>query len=395
MLAFSRRWVSWQLAKNLLIGLAAFGSFFTLYVWRLGTLTPGLSAHEASARAASGSFRKILDNPVNAPHKVMQYIFQLMDYHGAFWMRSATVLFALVFLVSLYMVLRIWFGKVIALAGTLLLATTPWVILIARSATPDIMYLSPLLFISACALLCRTESRRTISWFVFIGSLVICMYTPGVLWLIIATLIIKRKKLVDSILKINGAMVVLGLSALALFLLPLGYAVIKNVAVGKQLLLIPDSFTGLADLINNALGSLSSLGYILPRHVDYAVGRIAILNVAQVVLAAVGFFALWKKAKKEGLSALFLVILALVAATLNNNVVILTLSLPAIAILSAAGLKHLYSKWFSVFPTNPLARWFALTLIFLVLIAHVAYGVRYALLAWPHNMETRKTYVVK
>jgi hypothetical protein len=69
--------------------------------------------------------------------------------------------------------------------------------------------------------------------------------------------------------------------------------------------------------------------------------------------------------------------------------------LPGVAILDAIGLKYLYEHWFSVFPFNPLARGFAVAMISLLLLSQLAYGLRYALLAWPHNMETRKEYVIK
>jgi hypothetical protein len=73
----------------------------------------------------------------------------------------------------------------------------------------------------------------------------------------------------------------------------------------------------------------------------------------------------------------------------------LAISLPAVAILDAVGLRYLYEKWFRVFPLNPIPRGFAYIFIFVLIFGQLAYGVRYALLAWPHSLETRKVYVIK
>jgi hypothetical protein len=395
MLSIPRRWVSWQSAKILSVGLAVLLAFFFLFVWRLGTIVPALSAHEAVARIASSSFGDIVNNPVNAPHKIIQCFFQLLDYHGAFWMRSVSVFYAAIFLASLYLLLKIWFGRFIAAAGTLLFATTPWVVLMGRNAAPDIMWLSPFLFMFAYASLCRSETRVNIAWFIFLVSVVLCVYTPGLIWLVLFAFIIRAKKITAAITKINGSLIVAGLSVLILLLLPLVYAAVRDTAVAKNLLLIPSYFTGTTVVIQNFLWTGTALAYHLPQHMDYSVGRLPILDLGQTVLAVFGILALWQKARRETLIVLALILISVVTVAFSGNMLLLVIALPAIAVLDAAGLRYLYIKWFKVFPINPIARAFATCLVSLLLLAHIAYGIRFALLAWPHNVETRKAYVVK
>jgi hypothetical protein len=74
---------------------------------------------------------------------------------------------------------------------------------------------------------------------------------------------------------------------------------------------------------------------------------------------------------------------------------ILGLCLPALAILSAAGLRYLYIEWRSIFPRNPLPLSFALVIISLLVGLQVAYGLRYSLVAWPHLAATKQLYVLK
>jgi len=394
MLGFSRRWVGWQLGRNLLLILFSSAFFLTLYVWKLGTLTPGLSAREAAAINASGTFESIVNNPINAPHKTLQLVFQYFGHHGAFWMRSVSVFFILLFLAGMYLTLRMWFGKFVAFAGTLIFASMPWVIIVGRSATPDIMLLSPVLLIFSYLAMARAKSRLNLLWFVFIASLTLCLYTPGLLWFILAVFIAGQKQILKTILKTKGYASILGLSLLILLLAPLVYATIQNISLAKDLLLIPDSFSGVMDFVKTFIWSLSSLVYKFPSHVDYIVGTLPMLSVALVVLAVLGFLAMWRKARAELLNLMTLFVLGILLATLNHMPILLTLCLPTSVVLSAAGLRYLYVKWFTVFPLNPLAKSFAFVLIGLLLTAQIAYGVRYGLIAWPHNMETRKAYVL-
>jgi 4-amino-4-deoxy-L-arabinose transferase-like glycosyltransferase len=394
MLRFPRVRVRPRMGKKLLIAPILVVSFLFLYAWHLGTLVPGLSKNEDAARIASGSLHNIVNNPFYAPHKAIQYFFQLLDYHGAFWMRSASVFFVLIFLLSLYFLLRLWFGRFIAGAGTLLFANTPWVIILSRSATPDIMLLSPIFLIFTYVFLSRTTTKVVLAWSLFIFALALSLYTPGMIWFILIILIFGNKRIIKTILKVKGLYAVIGLTILFLLLLPLGYALTRHLSLFKELLGWPQSSFGLADTIQSGIDMGSSLFIKLPHDTDYTIGQFAILNIAQVVLALIGFLSLWNKARRQTLSLLALLIISLKLATLNNNIIFLTLGLPSIAILDAAGLRYLYKKWFFVFPLNPLAKAFAIILVCSILLVHVLYGVRYALLAWPHNVETRKTYVI-
>jgi len=257
------------------------------------------------------------------------------------------------------------------------------------------MWLSPIFFLFAFTHLCHTTKRVNLAWFIFILSLILSVYTPGVIWFIVFVFILKFKKIKPAVLKIKGHLVVGGLVLLILSILPLAYASFKHVSVGKELLLIPDNFIGGMALAKNIIWSFSGLVYKLPVHLDYTLGRLPLLNIAQVVLAAIGVYALWKKARSETLIILFLIVLAVLATAINTNRLFLTMTIPAVAVFDAAGLRHLYKKWFYVFPHNPFAKTFGVCIVALILVAHVLYGFRYAVLAWPHNQDTRKVYVIK
>jgi 4-amino-4-deoxy-L-arabinose transferase-like glycosyltransferase len=383
------------MSKNMAVCLCAFILFLILYTWNLGTLTPGLSPHENTARTASGSFRTIIDNPLNAPHKIPQYVLQLLGYHGAFLMRLVSVIFALLFIICLYLLLRSQFGKYAATAGTLLFGATPWVVLTARNASPDIMMMSSLLLMYSYLLFEQRGKYLSAKWFFFILSLAICIYTPGLIWFLIFAATLYFKRISNKILTVERFVAVMGIAVLIIVIAPLAYAGVQDSAIIKDWLGLPKQLPNIVSFINNTWNSLMSLVYQMSEATDYTLGKFAILSVVQVVLGSIGIIALWKKNTKQVIAVLGLLVVGILVSGISDSLIFLTICLPATAIFCAEGLIYLYGKWFSFFPRNPLAKWFALTLVTLVLVGQLSYGARYVLLAWPHNMETRKLYVIQ
>jgi 4-amino-4-deoxy-L-arabinose transferase-like glycosyltransferase len=395
MLSIPRRWVSWRVARYILLGLGVFGLFYILYLWRLGNIVPGLSAHEAAARASSSSFKNIIDNPLNAPHKTLQFVFQLLGYHGAYWMRLVSVLFAAIFIASLYFLLRSWFGKFASIAGTIFFAATPWVVLLARNASADIMLLSSILLLAAYLALKHASKYLSLCWFLFVISLAVCIDTPGLVWFLLIALLFGIKQIPKTILKVEKFTAILGITVLILLIAPLGFAMVQNTAVLKEWLGIPSSAPSVIDAISSASHAVTSLTYQMYSHIDYSVGKFAVISAVQVTLGLIGLIALWKKSLKELLITISLLLIGIILTALNNNLIYLTLSLPAIAILDAVGLRYLYEKWFSVFPINPIPRGVAYVFIIVLLLGQLTFGVRYSILAWPHSLETRQAHVLK
>jgi 4-amino-4-deoxy-L-arabinose transferase-like glycosyltransferase len=395
MLGFSRQWVGWRLARILFVAVPVAVLLFFLYLWRLGTLVPGLSHAETTERTSSSSLNSIVNNPINAPHKVLQFFFQHFGHSGAFWMRLVSVFFALIFLLALFLILRKWFGNFVAVIGTLFLGCTPWIVILARNATSDIMLLSPILAVFAYTTLTRTKRWHRFIWFIFIVCIAISIYAPGAIWFVALTLVLVNKQIFKAVSSLSSVIIILGLAGLLLLLMPLFYGVYSHPPIGKELLLIPHNFAGWMETAKSFVWSLSSLFIKTRHHIDYTVGSLAILNIAQVILGLIGLYAMNKSAKREAYVAITLIVIGVIFASINQNIVLLTICFPAFAILDAAALRFLYIKWSRVFPLNPLPRALAVILISLLILAHVSYGVRYALAAWPHNQTTRKVYVLK
>jgi hypothetical protein len=385
----------WQVLILPLVLCASAVLILLLFSWRLGTLTHGMNGPEIAARKSSSSLTEIKNNPINAPHKLGQLLFQKLGHKGAFWMRLVSVIAALVILTFLFLLLKEWFGVFIATLATLLFAAIPWVTLMGRSATPDIMLLLPIPVIASFVWLSKDKRWSDIAWLVLCIVVAISIYTPGLLWLVLISTLLASRSLVKSINRVSGPFFVLGLSIFLILLAPLGYGIYFHTSVAKDILLYPHSWQSLGETLKSILWGLSGLAFKMRHHVDYTIGNLPILSVSVLALSLFGIYAMYKGAKDKVYLFCALIVVGIILAGINNNPVLLTLCLPPIAIFVAAALRYLYIKWFKVFPLNPLPKALAVALMVLLISLQVAYGMRYSLMAWPHTVATKSTYVLK
>ena len=378
------------------IGLAAFSLItliFFLYFWRVGTLTRGFSPSEVLAQKSSLSFQAIMDNPLYAPHKVLSYSVQKVLGQGAPSVRAISGGLAVLFLFSFYHLTRGWFGKMVGFFATLLLAATPWVILLARSATPTILLLTPLILITCYYWLTRSRGAMSFSALMISGAL--NLYVPGMVWLVLLGLFVSRKNWSSLLDDINRLTKLAAFGFCALLISPLIYASVKNPHVIASLFLIPVDWSPLLTTLKSIAWSVLATTWRTPTHTDFIIGRLPMLNAAQIALGLFGGFALWKLARNKLYILIGLAVFGTAAAGINRDLSFLTLSLPALAVTIAAGLRYLYMEWKSVFPKNPIPKYLAFSLITVLAALQVVYGVRYSLIAWPNTPATRSTYVLK
>jgi hypothetical protein len=356
-----------------------------LLTWRLGTIPP-MSRDEIIAAKASSSFSNILNNPIYLPHKLLQLAAHQLG-NSPLTLRLPSVIFGCVFFWAFFAVVRRWFGRTVATFGTLLFIATPWLFLNTRSATPQIMLLAPL---ALTALLLwfrqKDDSSRSLLMIAFMTGLL--LYAPGLIWFLIMIVVFWRHSLLENLEDIYASYKWLAGLLFLLALAPLIYGLFGSPWLIKQLFLVPDHWQSpLASLKSIGWSSLS-LVWRAPYHVYASLGRLPLLNATQLVLTVFGGYVMWQRARQELYLLSALVVLAVVAAGLNQNLYLLILALPSFGILMVAGLRYLYGEWKSVFPLNPLPRALAITLISALIIMNLLVCARYCLIAWPKSLNS-------
>jgi len=394
MLEGARRRVGLVLSRNFILLVLFALVFFILYFWRLGNLTAGLSPAEVYAHDSSSTFSAIFSNPLNLPHKILQHV-SIGFKDNSLFLRLPSAIFGVGFLTCLYLLLRSWFGRVVGLLAALMFISTPWIILLARTASPDIMFFSPIIIFLAYSWLIRTRNNQQLAWFALVLAVATCLYTPGLVWVLSVFVIFGAKHLIKAASGVKKSTHFLSVFTLLLLLSPLIRAFIISPSLINAWLLIPSYWPPIIETLKSIVWSLLGLFLRLRQPVDVSIGRLPVINLAEVALIIFGVYALISRLRRVLYIIAALVFVAVLLAGINRNMLIVTLALPAVALVITAGLRFLYIEWMSIFPRNPIPKFFALFLIGSVVVAHLYLGYHFSLTAWPNTKNTRETYVLK
>lgn len=384
-LEFSRR--------TLLIASALFFLVFSFF-WRLGSQPAGLSPAEAAARSQSFGGHTLIHTSVNLPHNFLNYLAQKTGHASPAYLRAASVIFALVILAAIYKILRSWFGTFIAYLATAVVATTPLFLLAGRSGDASIMVLYPLVPLGIYFWLSRSEKLNRLAACLLPLSAVLSLYVPGGPWALAIGLVALRSVLAAIYKKMSKNLLILIAFLSMLLAVPLVYELVRQPSLVRPLLLIPPHLPNLESL--KAVGwSALALAWRSGSHNELQVGRLAVLSISQLLLVFFGLYAMWSRARPKAYGLLALAAAGVVAAGLNSNFSLLLIPIASLSVIMAAGLRYLHLEWTTVFPRNPLPRGLAIVLICGLVAMQAIYGLRYSLVAWPHTVATRATYVLK
>ncbi len=386
---------SWRQARPFLIAALLLLFIYTFFFWRLDSMTPGLGPGEYSSRQNSHNTEQIIRRGLDAPyHLVQQGLVDLLN-NDVLALRLASVIGAMIIFPFLYLLLRSWFGKAVALFASLIFISTPWVVITARTGTPNIMLLWPIVPLACFSLMSRSKKRAGIWWLLLCLTIGLGLYTPGLVWFLLAGTLATSRSFLNISNRINATYIVAGIALVILLVAPLVLALALEPSRFKQLVLIPDNWQSGVEVLKAIGWSAASLFWSTQSNVDIGIGRLPVLNILQIVLFVFGFYALSSRARHIIFSLVGLLLFAIIISGINDDPHLLLLGLPAVAVLVAAGLRYLYIEWRRIFPINPFAYALAISLISAVVGTHLLYAARYSLIAWPHTTETKSTYVLQ
>jgi hypothetical protein len=299
-----------------------------------------------------------------------------------------------VFVFAIVFILWSWFGREIGLMGALLFIATPLFLIAARQGTSEIMYfcIAAIMAVYIWTLWARNKDFGLISLFIVCA---VALYTPGVAIWLAGAAIISRKKISDTLSLVNPPAMTAAVLLSVLILAPMAFALISDWHIIKDLVPLPVHFAKPLIMVKETAWMALAVFFKTPYHTDFLLARLPILNIVQDALLVFGAYALWQAANKKLLSLSAGIIFAILAAGVNNDVGLLALAVPLLAVIVCAGLRYLYIEWLGVFPLNPVARGLAYTLLATIVIIQLLFGIRYAVVAWPDSSNTKSAYVIK
>lgn len=362
-----------------------------LLLYRLGSLLPAFGPSEQSSINMARSLEVIFNNPLFAPHTILQYLVLKSGHFGYLAMRLPSVLLAVAAAGLFFYIVSKWFNFRVAIITSILFVTSSWFLQVARSATPDVTMLG-LLAPLAYAVWLPKYRRPLVALIVGAIVLVSSLYIPGFIWFAICGLVWQRKSLL-KVWRDARIPAILILCGCLIALTPL----IIRVSTSTSLL---ESYLGLPERVMDAVKELPKqlaiiplrLGLMGPLNPEINLGRLPLLDFFTAVLAIIGAYsyATYYKLRR---SRLILAVLALGSILVAlQGMVSITILLPFVYLLVAGGINFMIEQWFMVFPYNPFARNLATVLISVAIVAAGFFHLNRYFIAWPQSPATKEIY---
>lgn len=380
----------WHLAG---VGIG-FALLLGLLWFRLGSLTYGNAADiEAATRAASSGWQAILNNPLNLPYSVVQRLVGYTGHDGITSLRLISTLFAMLAVALFYLVALQWHNTRIALLGTWLFMSSAWFLHVGRLGSPEILWLVSTLAVVVLLTPNRNGRQTRLALPVTLLALATVLYVPGMVWLVLAGVIVRRKNIAEAWAATKAAWLrALSIGLTIVALLPLIYGLIRNPSLIKEWLGFGAVIPGPAEIGSNLLSVPLSLVAVSTFDAVHWLGRLPILSVFEIAMLAVGayFYATHFRAARSRLIAVLGVVGIGLVGIMGVNAI--SLVLPVVYLLIASGVAYILHLWLKVFPNNPVARTIGILVIMLAILLTTVYQTRSYFVAWRYNPETSEVF---
>ncbi len=365
-----------------------------LLLYRLGSLVKGLSWSEYQTTTAVYGWHGMYHQPLYLPLDFLRSIaYFVTTNHSQLVARLPNVLIGAVTILCFSLLIRLWYGNRTAIFATALFASSAYVLHVSRLASYDALYLMivPTLLLSIVALQRKPDTISFYYLTVLLWGMLI--YIPGAIWLVLLAIFWQRKSMKYGwrILHIWWQKLLLVLAGL--IWLPLLITDLTKLTNLRLWLGMPQDFAGpltIARQLADVFGHLLIRGQSNPA---LWVDRAPIFDIFGLAMIAIGvyfFAANWRNGRARLLTS-FLIVSAILVCL--GGPVSLGLLVPIAYILAATGIAYLLREWMQVFPFNPIARSLGVGMIVIVVSLSCLYNVRAYFVAWPHNLDTQKTFI--
>lgn len=376
----------------MLLLILAVGGLLLLLGFRIWNMPAGLSPAEHDAIVASGSWRAILDNPLYAPHKIIQFVLQVASLRNIGVLRAVSVFWGFITVVLFFNVLRNWYNGQIAALGTLLFACSTWFLVTTRLATPEIM-LSGIVALMAMGGWLRFSKARNAPLLLAIFITAAFCYIPGMVWFIAVALIWQRRSIRTALQESSPATSLFGALLFLLLISPLLVALIRMPEVGRSLIGLPQQLPPLTQIGHDLLAVPLALFVKAPYNPAHWLGRLPLLDVFTAIMFALGLYSFFYQRHLDRVKMVVgLLIAGSILIAVSGGAITYTILLPAVYVVIIEGISLMLQQWLTVFPRNPLARTIGVTLLITAVVASCYYQVNRYYVAWQHAPSTKQIY---
>jgi hypothetical protein len=370
-----------------------------LYVYRLGSLpTPQLAADEVLTLQASSTLHDLVSNPFFLPLNAARWLTTtLLPGHLNSAARFPSVVMALITIATLVYIIRRWYRERTMYMGFFLVATSAWILHIGRLATNDVPYLAAVPLLIATHLLLFDYVERKIVIFLCAGVFAVLLYVPGLVWLVLASIIWQRNEIKESLRQLSAPLAALLVGLFLIALAPLVYGMAQHTSIDYLVtwLGLPTTIPTWKEPLKNLAAAIAFIGVRAPIDPVRWLGRLPLLDAFTAIsfVAGIAFYFKHIGAERTKLLLLYGTLGLLLCA--GGGTVTRSIIVPVVYLVAVGGIAFILHQWLHVFPRNPLARRFGIAMICLAIALSCLYNFRHYFVAWPHNDDTVRTFSLK
>lgn len=375
--------------------IAAFGLLLTaaLLLIRLGSMPAHFSSNELATYQNNQHLHNILHNPLNAPYNLVDYAFLYIPGHTIAVARLTSVLFAVIAALLFFMIMLRWHGKRTAWMASALFATSGWLLHLGRLGTPIILWLLiPLILILFGSWLSRTDRHGTA--IIVVGALLgLMLFVPAAVWFVIAFTLLLSKDILRHFREADNWQGAAAIGLVAVFATAIAFSLVRSPDLVRPWLGVPHVLPSYMSMLKVWASSLFLYPFFRgPFTSEIWLGHTPILDMFTTVMFLLGAY--FYATHFRNIRARILMVIFLLGSVLTalNGPAGMSFIVPLLYLIAATGITYLLHQWLTVFPKNPVARVFGITLIILAIALAATYHVIAYYVAWQHNPKTVATF---
>lgn len=382
------RWLVnyWKPALGFSVGLAF---VIMLYIFQINSLTGGFSKIERTYIASTSSFGQIFSETVFMPHKLLSLGANAISENSNY-ARFPSAIIMIFMIICFYVLMERWYTRRIALLSTLLFATSSWTLTIGRQALPTVLYFS---WLPILALLYWTtsKSKNYLSIFLWVLSLTLAFYVPGLLWFVVVLAASQRQRLRRILVQTPRWQTVLCLLLFIILTIPFIYSAVQSPLLVLQSLGLPSKLSQITGFPSRLLDIFSQIFVYSSGNPVFHIGHLPYLDVSTILLFIIGLYRLRYSSARKMMNWSGLITIGWLIGV-GSSAVNIAIFIPLIYVFAGSGISFLLVQWFRVFPKNPIARIFATSAMTIVVLLISFYHLSRYYIAWPLNPATKSVF---
>ncbi|MDQ3158981.1 MAG: glycosyltransferase family 39 protein [bacterium] len=381
---------NWQVIIGAII---VFTLVFGLFGYRLGDLTSGLSSNELQFVESSLSSEKILDNPTNIPQKGLIFAIDRLGLISNFSVRFISALLSMLTILLIFQLLRKWHTTRVTIFSCVLLTVSSWFVGVGRLATAQILLvLGVTLIIYVAEIIDDKNKHDSVKTILLVALGGLSLYIPGLIWLFLGMLTLKRKSIISTITNLKFYERILGCLVVFILLFPVIVLSISDIEFLKNILVIPVNFEP-TEWLRRLVVIPIYLFAQGPLDPSINLSRLPLLDIFSSVLFLFGLYAYYFKQNltRTKLIGVLLAVSAIIIAIDGHY--FMPLLIPLVFIVIASGVELLIQQWLTIFPKNPLAQKLGVSLVVITIMLTGFYHIQRYFVAWTGSPETHEEFI--